>query len=253
MNSPAPSRFLQRHRWLAAFTLIELLVVIAIIGILAGMLLPALARAKDKGVTAKCLNNKRQIVNGLIVYAGDHDDQLPHFGVGYNVGSIPTGPSNWWWQTVAPWLGGTNGAAVTGPAFGGRLLTCPKTQQNNNYSVNYGVAAGSAFAYLGNGGLPGSSRLGNLPPRTMLVADGTNLVWSPNQWVFDTDTDGDGILDTSSLLGTVRYNGFACYHSRGHDVIDSPGDKATCAFVDGSARAVLRREWVANLDQMWGR
>lgn len=74
----------------------------------------------------------------------------------------------------------------------------------------------------------------------MLVADGTNLVWSPNQWVFDTDTDGDGVLDTCSLLGTVRYNGFACYHHRGNDVIDSPRDRATCAFADGSATAVLR-------------
>ena len=87
----------------------------------------------------------------------------------------------------------------------------------------------------------------------MLVADGTNLVWSPNQWVFNTDTDGDGILDTSSLLGTVRYNGFACYHSRGNDAKDGGGDKGTCAFADGSARAVSRLEWVQNSDQMWGR
>jgi prepilin-type N-terminal cleavage/methylation domain-containing protein/prepilin-type processing-associated H-X9-DG protein len=61
----------------AAFTLIELLVVIAIIGVLAGMLLPALAAAKSRARTARCTANFQQFALALPLYAQDHDDRLP--------------------------------------------------------------------------------------------------------------------------------------------------------------------------------
>lgn len=85
MNSPILTRalsLLRRHRS-RGFTLIELLVVIAIIAILAAMLLPALAKAKDRAKLANCISNLKQLGLTFTMYTNDNRERYPFSGNGW--------------------------------------------------------------------------------------------------------------------------------------------------------------------------
>jgi prepilin-type N-terminal cleavage/methylation domain-containing protein/prepilin-type processing-associated H-X9-DG protein len=104
-----------------AFTLVEMLVVIAVIGILAGLLLPVLSRAKDKGRQVVCQGNLKQVALAMAMYHGDFKDQFPGAGSKQTYGPQP---EDWiWWQYGRDVEKSAIARYVSG--FNARIFTCP--------------------------------------------------------------------------------------------------------------------------------
>ena len=216
------------------FTLIELLVVIAILAILAAILLPALNSARERGRTASCLSNQKQLGSAAVMYAGDNDDYI---GIGWAVDSTLH-----WVSTYKSYVG--SGSSVVGRANADAQMVCPNAPSNFGYtygahSVGSDATNQSApFYYNTNTG----RKLNKLAGHIAMFAD----IYTPELEAKDyqlpacvfsfkwknvgtgsfSDSSGNGVGDGYNGFLTKKYNGWgARCHNGGINMV----------MVDGSA------------------
>ncbi len=144
-----------------AFTLIELLVVIAIIAILAAILFPVFAQAREAARKTSCLSNIKQIGTGMMMYAQDYDETFPGIKFGNTAGT-----EGWPW-TVWPgsvdWTGVFT-VAVQPYIKNKQILQCPSGTDNDRWSGQQGTSyCYNEYMYNSYQGWTTLSQLGNAP------------------------------------------------------------------------------------------
>ncbi len=172
----------------SAFTLIELLVVIAIIAILAAMLLPALAKAKEKANTIRCMNNHRSLMLAWQMYANDNQDRLTYASDSVsdpvNRPGWVSGKEDFDWHNTMNWDVKTLQTTPLWPYCGksSAIFKCPSDRSMVNVngawfprvrtmSMNYWLGAAGGQNYTG---LPGSS-----PPKGTIYLKYTQISANP--------------------------------------------------------------------------
>jgi len=156
------------------FTLIELLVVIAIIAILAAILFPVFARAREKARQTSCLNNVKQLTLGHMMYAQDYDEWLPASYQPCPLHGDPPRTYDYWFQLIEPYVKNT------------QVRVCPSGGSETAYGLGYG----QNYSYLtynwhvppgyGYGGCP-LAKIGR-PTETILLGDSGQHLLSSGGW-----------------------------------------------------------------------
>lgn len=187
----------------SGFTLIELLVVIAIIAILASLLLPALARAKDKGKAAKCTSNLRQLGMAAMLY----DEEHQVYPIGWPPAADLARPDPpIWYRQLQPYL--NQKATVSGRG----IFICPSSLQKARPEENIGSGfrEGGFWGYLAyaqNGQINNGRK--DLGSRHVQDVTGTLLY---------ADTDGWDACLYPDREGNSGSGGNVCYrHSGGNE------------------------------------
>jgi prepilin-type N-terminal cleavage/methylation domain-containing protein/prepilin-type processing-associated H-X9-DG protein len=159
------------------FTLIELLVVIAIIAILAAILFPVFAKAREKARQASCLSNVKQIMVGMLSYTQDYDECLPF---GSNDPGPASGYTAWgyWQDSIMPYCKNS------------QLFICPSnktgTYRSGGYGWNYPHMPYRTFY----GGIVSLGQV-DKPAETMAICD-TTAFWLYCLFCYPTDGDSMG-------------------------------------------------------------
>ena len=161
---------------LTGFTLIELLVVIAIIAILAAILFPVFARARENARKSNCQSNLRQIAMGLVQYVQDYDEKMPHCRYTPDSNQLPSpftsAMVNYSWpHLVVPYLKNTGVMKCPSderarPTYQGSTTNMEVWSYGRNYGYFNGDKKGAAEA-LAMSEIP-------LPAETIMLGEGDN-------------------------------------------------------------------------------